>query len=164
MSNHLALILPNTLSDEQIDIMRKEYKFDLFRVYNNSLKKFLNKDENFFVVHMYGEDTGITRYDQYVSHFTDIEELINVWGFDMYYDNITDINERWLNDANNWVNIIKDIKYKYHIDKIGLIDFYANDVYENIIFEKKTREEISIAEMNAVTLMKLNTEVIYIFT
>lgn len=164
MSNHLALILSDNISNKKINSIRKRYNFDLIPINNNSLNNILNNGERLFVVHMYGENTGITRYNQYISHFTDIEELINVWGFDMYYNNITDINEKWLNDANNWVKIIKEIKYKYNIDKIGLIDFYANDVYENIVFEKKVREKINIAEMNAVTLMKLETEIIYIFT
>lgn len=163
MSNRLAMILPNNLSDDIFEEIRKKYNFDLIPSQNQSLKSVLKNNESILYLHMYGEETGITRYYQYISHFTNIEELIDVWGFDIYYRTITSINQRWLNDANNWVNIIKDIKNEHNVATIGLISLYAEDVIDNVVFKIKERREIETSKMNALTLMKCKTGIIYTF-
>lgn len=163
MSNRLAMILPDNLSDNILRDIRKKYSFDLIPSNNQSLKAMLKNNEELFYLHTYGEETGITRYSQYIAHFTNIEEMIDAWGFDVYYRTIASVNQKWLKDANDWVNIIREIKNEYNIETIGLICLHTKDLIDNVVFKPKERRKIKISNMNALTLMKCKTEIIYTF-
>ena len=163
MSNRLGIILSKKTSNEVLDEIREKYGFDLELVNNPTIYSSLDNDEMFMNLHIYGENTGITCYEYYLSHYTDIEELIDVWGFDIYYSIITDNNEKWLLDAHKWTEIIKDLKYNYQIPKVGLMNFFVSELVEDLAFDKKVKEDVDISTMNAVTLMKFKCEKIYMF-
>lgn len=163
MSNRIGVIISADVTENILDDIRRKYGFQLVPVENPTLSKSLKKNERFFDLYERISDTGISSYENYLSHFTNMEELIKVWGFDTYCRSITDINERWLSDANRWANIIKDLRYNYKIRSVGIINFYANDRVCNLELPVFPRRKISTAGINAVTMMKLDTETIYMF-
>ena len=163
MSNRLGIILSKKTSNEVLDEIRKKYGFDLQLVNNPTIYSSLDDDEMFMNLHVYGEDTGITRYEYYLGHYKNMEELIEAGGFYNYYQAINDINERWLLDAHRWTEIVSDLKYGYRISKVGLMNFFVSELVEDLAFDKKAKEDVDISTMNAVTLMKFKCEKIYMF-
>ena len=67
MSNRLGVILPKQVSKEILDTMRFKYDFDLIKIDNKTMNRFLNDEEDFYILHKYGERTGISKYDSYNS-------------------------------------------------------------------------------------------------
>jgi len=163
MSNRIGVIISAGVTKNILDDIRRKYGFQLIPVDNPYLNRSLKKNERFYDLYEGISDTGISRYESYLSHFTDMEECIKIWGFETYYRNITEINEKWLADADRWANIIKDLRYSYKIRSVGIINFYANKMMCDMEFSVFPRRKISTAEINAVTMMKLESETIYMF-
>lgn len=164
MSNRIGMILPKSISEDDLNRIRQKYSFPLNAVINNNtLNSLLQEDEIYYDVYPYIVETGMTRYRQYLMHFETMEEDVNILGFYTYYLEILEITERWMLDAQKWIEIIKDLNDNFGIDKIGIINFHATDLTQNIDFSIKPRIKTKISKTNAITMMKLNTETIYIF-
>ena len=53
MSNRLGVILPKQVSKEILDTMRFKYDFDLIKIDNKTMNRFLNDEEDFYILHKY---------------------------------------------------------------------------------------------------------------
>lgn len=163
MSNRIGVIISAGITENILDNIRQKYGFQLLPVENPTLNRSLKKNERFYDLYESIHDTGISRYENYLGHFTDMEECIRVWGFDTYYRNITEINERWLVDADRWANIIKDLRYNYKIRSVGIMNFYADRMACDMNFPAFPRRKINTADITAFTMMNLEAETIYMF-
>lgn len=163
MSNRIGVIISAGVTQNILDDIRRKYDFQLVPVENPTLDKSLKKNERFYELYKGIRNTGIGRYEQLFSLYKDMEECIRVWGFDTYYRTITETNENYLVDADRWANVIKDLHYNYKIRSVGIINFYADKKVCDMEFPEFPRRKISTAGINAVTMMKLHAETIYMF-
>lgn len=162
MSNRLGIILNKDISDDILETIRFRYDFDLIKIDNKSMKKFLNDDEYFYILHKYGERTGISKYDTYISFYLDMAEYIRVCGLESFY--ITKFeNDLYIKDVAKWQKIIFDIKQNLKIKDFGIIHFYENNITELNEFSGVKRKIIPLKEVDVITLMKLDCNVIYMF-
>lgn len=163
MSNRIGVIISAGVTENILDDIRRKYGFQLVPVKNSSLDKSLRKNERFYDLYEGIRNTGIGRYKQLLSLYTDMEECIKVWGFDTYYRTITETNENYLADADRWANVIKDLRYNYKIRSVGIINFYADKKTCDMEFSVFPRRKINTAGINAFTMMNLNAETVYMF-
>lgn len=162
MSNRLGAILSKGISNDNLDDMRYKYGFDLIKIENKSMKKFLNEDEDFYIFNKYGEETGISKYNSYKNFYLNMDEHIRVCGIDSFYMMKFE-KDQYIKDAAKWQNIIFDIKYRMKIDNFGIINFYENNLTELNEFSEIKRKIIPLKEVDVITLMKLEFNTIYIF-
>lgn len=162
MSNRLGMILPKEIPDEILKAIRFRYDFDLIKINNETMNAFLNDEEDFYILHKYGERTGISKYDSYISFYLDMAEYIRVCGLESFYIAKFE-KDLYIKDAAKWQKIIFDIKYKMKINNFGIIHFYENNLTELNEFSEVKRKIIPIKELDVITLMKLECNVIYFF-
>ena len=162
MSNRLGAILSKGISNDILDAMRYKYGFDLIKIENKSMKRFLNEDEDFYIFNKYGEETGISKYNSYINFYLNMDEHIRVCGIESFYMMKFE-KDQYIKDAAKWQNIIFDIKDGMKIDNFGIINFYENNLTELIEFSEIKRKIISLKDVDVVTLMKLEFNTIYIF-
>ena len=74
MSNRLGMILPKEIPDEILKAIRFRYDFDLIKINNETMNAFLNDEEEFYILHKYGERTGISRYKTYIRFYLEMAE------------------------------------------------------------------------------------------
>lgn len=163
MSNRIGVIISAGITENILDDIRQKYGFQLIPVENPTLSKSLKKNERFYDLYTTIANTGIGRYQQYLSLYTDMEECIKVWGFEKYYRTITETNENYLVDADRWANVIKDLRYNYKIRSVGIINFYADRMACDMDFPAFPRRKINTANITAFTMMNLEAETIYMF-
>lgn len=162
MSYRLGVILPKQVSKEILDTMRFKYDFDLIKIDNKTMNRFLTDEEDFYILHKYGERTGISKYDSYISFYLNMAEYIRICGLESFFINKIE-KDLYIKDAAKWQKIIFDIKYNFKINDFGIIHFYENNITELNEFSEVKRKIIPIKELDVITLMKLDCNVIYIF-
>ena len=89
-------------------------------------------------------------------------EYIRVCGLESFYIAKFE-KDLYIKDAAKWQKIIFDIKYKMKINNFGIIHFYENNLTELNEFSEVKRKIIPIKELDVITLMKLECNVIYFF-
>ena len=166
MSLRLGMILSCDCTENVLELLRTELHLEFIRIQNITFSKQLSDDEMLIeATGLYDDSkTGIGSFDLYNKDISEIKERYknDPYAYHVVVDEYLDRRDAYRKDALKWLDIIKSMRWKYSISKVGLFYFDGYEITARIKFPIYIRKYYILDETNEYDLMKIgNCEIAF---
>ncbi|WP_195199282.1 hypothetical protein [Faecalispora jeddahensis] len=167
MSLRLGMIVSKDCNERILELLREEYNLKFIHVQNLSFSEQISTDEMLIEpTGLYNDSkTGIGSFDLYNVDINALKEQYkdDSYAYHVVLDEYLERRDSYRKDAIKWLNIIKVMKQKYLIAKVGLFYFDGYDTTEKVNFPKFSRRHYVLNEIDEFSLMKIGEKEIAFF-
>lgn len=165
MTMMIGVVLSKNINRLTLNRIRKDTGLALLEVQNEYINRQLESDESFFQATSYGIDSssGIGAYEFYTKDLTPILEIPEKETRDTMMESVLELRRDYYSDAIKWLEVIKKIKNKYKVPKMGIIYFNGYTTINEIKLDIIERIKMDIEILSVEKLMKIEKNALVFF-